>query len=187
MNLIKEIMFADVGVPLIDRLKEFVSGCSYLCHHNTIDKVQAYISAGCNYTKTLELLSEPPSIDNLRTSIWYANQKLRDLLCGDILQRIKDDPELAEELIDWAIENPDDLVFNQVAELVPVFKHKRYDWNDCIAEIKFLKTYSYPTMLKRLEKLDKDKLSYIFHSLMEPSNCDVKLSVALKKNFTYSD
>ena len=184
MNLIKEIMLAESGNSLIDRLKEFVSGCSYLCHKQSIERVQAYINADCDYSRTLEDTSA--DANNFRNTIAYANGKLKNLLGKNILRRIKETPEFAEELITWVIEHPQDLVYNQVLDFVPAFKGKRFNWEDCKEEIKFLHTYTYLKMKRSANKLEPQKIAYIYHVLTEPSDVDMEFSLALRKNFTYS-
>ena len=184
MNLIKDIMLAESGNPLIDKLKEFVSGCSYLCHKQTIERVQAYINGDCDYSRTLEGMSV--DANNFRNSIAYANSKLKNLLGKNILRRIKEAPEFAEELITWVIEHPQDLLYSQVLDFIPAFKGKRFDWNECVAEIKFLHTYTYLKMKHDANKLEPQKVAYIYHVLTEPSDVDMEFSLELRKNFTYS-
>lgn len=184
MNLIKDIMLAESGNPLTDRLKEFVSGCSYLCHKQTIERVQAYINAECDYSRTLEGMSV--DANNFRNSIAYANSKLKNLLGKNILRRIKEAPEFAEELITWVIEHPQELLYSQVLDFIPAFKGRRYNWNECVAEIKFLHTYTYLKMKHEANKLEPQKVAYIYHVLTEPSDVDMEFSLELRKNFTYS-
>lgn len=184
MNLIKDIMLAESGNPLVDRLKEFVSGCSYLCHKQTIERVQAYINADCDYSRTLEGMSV--DANNFRNSIAYANSKLKNLLGKNILRRIKEAPEFAEELITWVIEHPQELLYSQVLDFIPAFKGRRFDWNECVAEIKFLHTYTYLKMKHEANKLEPQKVAYIYHVLTEPSDVDMEFSLELRKNFTYS-
>ena len=184
MNLLKEIMLAKSGNPLVDRLKVFVSGCSYLCHKQSIEKVQAYINADCDYSRTLEGLSV--DANNFRNTIAYANTKLKNLLGKNILCRIKETPEFAEELINWVIEHPQELVYSQVLDFIPTFKGKRYNWQECVAEIKFLHTYTYLKMKRDASKVEPQKLAYIYHALTEPSDVDMEFSLELRKNFTYS-
>ena len=184
MNLIKDIMLAESGNPLVDRLKEFVSGCSYLCHKQSIERVQAYINAECDYSRTLEGMSV--DANNFRNSIAYANGKLKNLLGKNILRRIKEAPDFAEELITWVIEHPQELLYSQVLDFIPAFKGKRFDWNECVAEIKFLHTYTYLKMKHDANKLEPQKVAYIYHVLTEPSDVDMEFSLELRKNFTYS-
>lgn len=184
MNLIKDIMLAESGNPLIDKLKEFVSGCSYLCHKQSIERVQAYINAECDYSRTLEGMSV--DANNFRNSIAYANSKLKNLLGKNILRRIKEAPGFAEELITWVIEHPQDLLYSQVLDFIPTFKGKRFDWNECVSEIKFLHTYTYLKMKHDANKLEPQKVAYIYHVLTEPSDVDMEFSLELRKNFTYS-
>ena len=184
MNLIKDIMLAESSNPLVDRLKEFVSGCSYLCHKQTIERVQAYINADCDYSRTLEGMSV--DANNFRNSIGYANGKLKNLLGKNILRRIKEAPEFAEELITWVIEHPQDMLYSQVLDFIPAFKGRRFDWNECVAEIKFLHTYTYLKMKHEANKLEPQKVAYIYHVLTEPSDVDMEFSLELRKNFTYS-
>ena len=184
MNLIKDIMLAESSNPLVDRLKEFVSGCSYLCLKQSIERVQAYINAECDYSRTLEGMSV--DANNFRNSIAYANNKLKNLLGKNILRRIKEAPEFAEELITWVIEHPQDLLYSQVLDFVPAFKGRRYNWNECVAEIKFLHTYTYLKMKHDANKLEPQKVAYIYHVLTEPSDVDMEFSLELRKNFTYS-
>ncbi len=186
MNLIKEITLEASGNELIDRLKDFVLDCNYLCHKQTIEKVQTYIHCDCDIKRTVEELGGTVDEDGIRSSVWYANLRLKEIFSAGILDKVYDDPSLADELISWAEEHPDEIIISQVMEHIPSWNHKRYNWEECIPEIKFFRAYSYPTIKKRAEALDKRKLAYILHVLEEPDARDIELSLALKKNLTYS-
>lgn len=186
MNLIKEITLEASGNELIDRLKDFVLECNYLCHKQTIERVQTYIHCDCDVKRTVEELGGTVDEDGIRNSVWYANLRLKEIFSAGILDKVYDDPSLANELITWAEEHPEEIIISQVMEHIPAWNHKRYNWEECIPEIKFLRAYSYPTIKKRAEALDKRKLAYILHVLEEPDASDIELSLALKRNLTYS-
>ena len=78
------------------------------------------------------------------------------------------------------------LLHSQVLDFIPAFKGKRYNWNECVAEIKFLHTYTYLKMKHDVNKLEPQKVAYIYHVLTEPSDADMEFSLELRKNFTYS-
>lgn len=185
-NLIKQIMRDESGNELILKLKKFVKECSYLCHADTIKRVVSYIECDCDNKSTVEQLGDTDT-EPLTTSIWYANCKLKELLGSTILDRIRNGDELAAEIIDFALSYPEDLLFSQADNAIPSYQYRRFDIQDCVPEIKFLKTYSYPTFERRLKSLDKNKLAFVGHLLQSPSDSDMDLSLKLKKMFNYVD
>ena len=185
-NLIKQIMRDESGNELILKLKKFVKECSYLCHADTIKRVVTYIECDCNNKTTVEQLGDTDT-EPLTTSIWYANCKLKELLGSTILDRIRNGDELAAEIIDFALSYPEDLLFSQADNAIPSYQYRRFDIQDCVPEIKFLKAYSYPTFERRLKTLDKNKLAFVGHLLQSPSDNDMELSLRLKKMFNYVD
>ena len=187
MNLIKEITLEASGNELIDRLKDFVLDCNYLCHKQTIERVQTYIHCDCDIKRTVEELGGTVDEDGIRHSVWYANTRLKEIFSSGILDKIYDDPPLADELITWAEEHPEEIILNQVYEYIPTWNHKRYNPDECIAEIKFLRMYSYADIKRRAEALDKRKLAYLLHVIEEPDSRDIELSLALKKILTCSE
>ena len=78
------------------------------------------------------------------------------------------------------------LLHSQVLDFIPTFKGKRYNWQECVAEIRFLHTYTYLKMKRDASKVEPQKLAYIYHALTEPSDVDMECSLELRKNFTYS-
>ena len=185
-NLIKEIIRDESGNELILKLKKFVKECSYLCHAETIKRVVTYIECDCDNKKTIAHLGDTDT-ESLTTSIWYANSKLKELLGITILDRIRSGDELAAEIVDFALAYPDDILFSQVENVIPSYQYRRFDINDCIPEIKFLKAYSYPTFERKVKSVDKHRLAFVGYLLQNPADNDMELSLKLKKLFNYVD
>ena len=183
-NLIKEIMRDKSGHSLVVKLQKFVKECSYLCHAETIKRVVTYIDCDCDIKRTVEKLGNVDA-ESLSTSIWYAITLLKPLLGMSILDRIRSDDELAEEIINFAISYPEEIFFSQIENLMPSYQYRRFDINDCVPEIKFLKAYSYPTLKRRFNGVDKNRLAFLWYLLQSPSDSDMQLSLTLKKLFNY--
>ena len=183
-NLIKEIMRDKSGHELVLKLQKIVKECSYLCHAETIKRVVTYIECDCDTKRTVEKLGNVDA-ESLSTSIWYANTLLKPLLGVSILERIRSGDELAEEIINFAIAYPEEIFFSQIENLIQPYQYRRFDINDCVPEIKFLKTYSYPTLERKIKGVDKNRLSFVWHLLQSPADSDMQLSLTLKKLFNY--
>lgn len=185
-NLIKDIIYEADDFDLMVKLKKFVFDCTYLTHKSTIERVQTYINCDCDTKRTAEKLCI--TTDTVRTSVWYANTKLKTLLGESITGRIKSEDPLAKDIMDFALEHSEaDLLLPQVEKHIPPYNYRRYSLEDCSAELKFLKFYTHTTMAKKAEQLDKSKLSYIDYLLHAPSDTDMELSLMLRKNFSYKD
>lgn len=183
-NLIKEIMRDKSGHELVLKLQKFVKECSYLCHAETIKRVVTYIDCNCDNKRTVEKLGNVDE-ESLTTSIWYANSLLKPLLGASILERIRNGDGLAEEIINFAISYPEEIFFSQIENLIQPYQYRRFDINDCVPEIKFLKTYSYPTLNRKIKGIDKHRLAFVWHLLQSPADSDMPLSLTLKKLFNY--
>ncbi|MBE7022832.1 MAG: hypothetical protein E7412_00010 [Ruminococcaceae bacterium] len=48
-----------------------------------------------------------------------------------------------------------------------------------------LKTYSYPTLNRKINGVDKHRLAFVWHLLQSPADSDMQLSLTLKKVFNY--
>lgn len=184
-NLVKEIMLDGTNNETVLKLKKFVSECAYLCHAETIRRVSGYIQSGCQFKAAVKVLGNV-DVESLRTSVWYANVQLKKLLGENILDKVRAGEEIAEELIDFAIAHPDDILLPQVEGFIPSYQYRRYELRDCEQELKFLRFYSYYALKRNVQKMDKNKMAYIHYLLEYPSDADVELGLRVKQYFTYS-
>ena len=184
-NLVKEIMLDSTTNETILKLKKFVSECTYLCHAETIRRVSGYIKAGCQFKAAAKLLGNV-DMESLRTSVWYANVQLKKLLGENILDKVRNGEEIAEELIDFAISHPDDILLPQAEGFIPAYQYRRYELKDCELELKYMRLYSYYALRRIMPKLDKSKMAYIHYLLDYPSDADMELGLRVKQYFTYS-
>ena len=184
-NLVKEIMLDSTSNEVVLKLKKFVSECTYLCHAETIRRVSGYIQAGCQF-KAAEKLLGNVDIESLSTSVLYTNVQLKKLLGENILDKIRGGEEIAEELIDFALAHPDDILLPQAEGFIPTYQYRRYELRDCEQELRFLRLYSYYALERNMSWLDKNKMAFVHYLLDYPSNADMELGLSVKQYFTYS-
>lgn len=151
----------------LNEIKDYVYGCSWLTNEKTKLRVQNFLIHDLNYKKVASLLNT--SQNALEVTISYANKIVKEKIGENTIQLILDgyvDTAMTQFRISVGRYNVMGLVLTEILGMLPEGELlPNISVADCKQELVFLKTLTYKNISDVLDRLSKERLTFLRYVL----------------------
>ena len=163
---VERVAFIKDKFDLLKKISNYVNSYEWLKHKDYRDMIKDFCVSGFDYNALNEKYAL--SYDKAKSTISYANKKLREKIGADTLDLI-DQGEIATARKKFYVfsgkANIKDIIIPDAFALLPQPDFKPINLNSTEAQqaFDFIKTYSMAEMKRRFSTIDKNALRYVLY------------------------